>query len=69
MVGFEPTIFWATTRRVNPYTTSAIKTRENATISPGPEQINSGVTTGRGRLGQMGAIDGDVPAAGVLASF
>jgi predicted nucleotidyltransferase len=25
MVGFEPTIFWATTRRVNPYTTSAIR--------------------------------------------
>ena len=24
VVGFEPTIFWATTRRVNPYTTPAM---------------------------------------------
>ncbi len=32
VVGFEPTIFWATTRRVNPYTTPAI-TEANAIIS------------------------------------
>lgn len=27
LVGFEPTIFWATTRRVNPYTTAAMIVR------------------------------------------
>jgi hypothetical protein len=33
MVGFEPTIFWATTRRVNPYTTSAIMPVQSTTAA------------------------------------
>ena len=32
VVGFEPTISWATTRRVNPYTTPAI-TWQNSIIA------------------------------------
>lgn len=40
LVGFEPTIFWATTRRVNPYTTAAMYVR-NAIITAVNRQISS----------------------------
>ena len=34
LVGFEPTIFWATTRRVNPYTTAAMIATEMLPYAP-----------------------------------